>query len=201
MESFYVSHTLACTDAEAVAAALQGRNAFVTPAHKGSVVVLDEEAEAQEPEVVLALGCRLSSELDVPVLVALNHDDDILLLALCQRGWVVDQYNSAPELFEPDPDAEPIGPQGGNADRLAEAFGSPHAGEIERILRHPSGETGYLFAYERHFELVKALGISEYGVNTGYKYLAAGEYPAGLEAGQLIRVRAEGSQYNENDSL
>lgn len=201
MESFYVSHTLATTDVEAVVAALQGRNAFVTPAHKGCVVVLDQEAEGQEPEVVLALGCRLSNELAVPVLVAQNHDDDILLLALCQRGWVVDQYNSAPELFEPDPDAEPIGPQGGNAERLAEAFGSPQLEEIERILRHPSGEEGYLFAYERHFALVKALGASEYGVNTGYKYLAAGEHPAGLTAGQLIRIRADGGQYNENDSL
>ncbi|WP_375057319.1 hypothetical protein [Zobellella sp. DQSA1] len=201
MESFYVSHTLGCADAEAVAAAMGGRNAFVTPPHKGSVVVLDEAAESQDPEVVLALGCRLSSELGVPVLVALNHDDDILLLALCQRGWVVDQYNSAPELFEPDPDAEPIGPQGGNAERLAEAFGSPHTDAIERILRHPSGDTGYLFAYERHFELVKALGISEYGVNTGYKYLAAGEYPAGLELDQLIRIWAESGQCNENDSL
>ncbi|PSJ46526.1 hypothetical protein C7H85_07810 [Zobellella endophytica] len=190
MESFYVSYTLGCTDADAVAAVLEGRNAFVTSAHKGSVVVFDEEAEGQQPEVVLALGCLLSAELKAPVLVAQNHDDDILLCALCQQGWVVDQYNSAPELFEPDPDAEPIGPQGGNAGRLAEAFASPHADEIERILRRPSGDAGYLFAYERHFELVKALGISEFGVNTGYKYLAAGEIPAGLELGQLRRLRA-----------
>lgn len=201
MESFYVSHTLGCTDVEAVVAALRGRNAFVTPAHRGCVVVLDEEAEGQEPEVVLTLGCQLSAELDVPVLAALNHDDDILLLALCERGWVVDQYNSAPELFEPDPDAEPVGPQGGNAGRLAEAFASPQVDEVERILRRPSGDAGYLFAYERHFELVKALGISEYGVNTGYKYLAAGEFPAGLEADRLIRVRADEGQYNDNDSL
>lgn len=190
MGSFYVSHTVLCDDPQAVAAVLAGRNAFVTPAHKGSVVVLDEASERQEPEVILELGVRLSSALQAPVLAVLNHDDDILMYALCEQGWVVDQYNSSPELFEPDQDAEPIGPQGGNAQRLADAFGSSQAAEIETILRRPATDERYIFAYERHFDLVKALGISEFGVNTGFQYLKAGEIPAGLEAAQLIPVGA-----------
>ena len=77
MGNFYTNNTLRGPSQQAVAAALAGRSAIVTPAQDGCVVVFDEASDEQNQEVITELAARLSREFDCPVLAVLNHDDDI----------------------------------------------------------------------------------------------------------------------------
>lgn len=78
MGNFYVNYTVRSEDQATVVKALAGRNAFITPPSKGAIVVFDEAADSQDPDVIMAPGVHLSRELGSPVLAVLNHDDDIL---------------------------------------------------------------------------------------------------------------------------
>ncbi len=68
MGSFYTNYTLRRPSQQAVAAALAGRSAIVTPAEDGCVVVFDEQSDEQDRAVhgaclakaALASGERLS---------------------------------------------------------------------------------------------------------------------------------------------
>lgn len=188
MGNFYVNYTLRGPSQEAVAKSLAGRSAIVTPEQAGCVVVFDEESDTQNSEVISELGANLSSELNCPVLAVMNHDDDILWYQLYLNGELADEYNSSPGYF--DPDAEHPGPEGGEASKLCLTFGGGDAAEVERILRKSAlDEGGYVFAFERHADLVEALGISAFGVCSSFNYITEnGELPDGLDEDDLIRV-------------
>jgi hypothetical protein len=91
MGNFYTNYTLRGPSQQAVAAALAGRAAFVTPAHNGSVVVFDEKSESQDLGAIAEFAARLSREFDCPVLALLNHDDDILWYQLYLSGELTDR--------------------------------------------------------------------------------------------------------------
>lgn len=187
MGNFYTNYTLKGPSQRTVAAALAGRSAIVTPAQGGCVVVFDEQSDDQDSEVIAELASRLSQELRCPVLAVLNHDDDIFWYQLYLSGELTDQYDSSPGYF--DPEAEPSAPEGGDAQQLCNVFGVTSVVEVERILRRSSfGEDGYTFAFERHSDLARALGIPSYGVGAGFRYVSSGEFPEGLEEENLIRV-------------
>lgn len=186
MGNFYGNYTLCGPSPQAVAAALAGRSALVTPPDNGCVVVFDEEAE-RNPEVFVDLAVRLSRALDCPVLVVLNHDDDVFTYQLYLRGELADEYDSTLGYF--DPSAEPSDPEGGDARKLCEAFGANDVASVEGILRRSSfDEDGYVLAVERHADLVRALAISSFAVGAGYDYVSRGELPEGLDENVLIRV-------------
>lgn len=184
MGNFYVNYTLKGATPQAVATALQGRRAIVAPPAQETVVVFDEESDAQDTDAIATVAATLSERLSCPVLAVLNHDDDILWYELYRNGEKLDDYNSTPTYFSTDPEAEPAPPAGGNAPVLCEIFGGNPA-EVEAILRTDPFD-GYVFAVERHAALVKALGISDYGVGTSYASFDAGELPDGLSADELI---------------
>lgn len=123
------------------------------------------------------------------VLAVANHDDDILWYQLYERGQFVDDYDSTPGYFEA---SEPSPPAGGDAHKLCAAFGVPDAAaSVEPILRKSffAGDDGaYVFAFERHLDLVHALGIPEFAVGTSYDYLESGEVPDGLSPADVMRV-------------
>jgi hypothetical protein len=187
MGNFYTNYTLRGPSQQAVAASLAGRAAFVTPAQNGCVVVFDEGSEAQNLEAIADLAARLSRELGCPVLAVLNHDDDILWYQLYLSGELADEYDSSPGYF--DSSGEPADPAGGDARKLCNAFGAGNVGEVERVLRKSAlDEDRYVFAVERHADLARALGISLFGVGTGYHYVIEGELPEGLDEHDLVRV-------------
>src|SRR5207302_8897170 len=121
---------------QAVAAALAGRSAVVTPAQEGCVVVFDEASDEQDSAVITELASRLSRELRCPALAVLNHDDDILGYQLYLSGELADEYDSSPGYF--DPSAEPSAPAGGDAKRLCQAFGAGDQTAVETVLRKSS---------------------------------------------------------------
>jgi hypothetical protein len=58
---------------------------------------------------------------------------------------------------------------------------------VERILRaSATDEDGCAFAFQRHAELVRAIGTPEYAVGTGYMSFRYSEYPAGLSADVML---------------
>lgn len=187
MGNFYTNYTLAGPSQREVVEALAGRSAIVTPSQGGCVVVFDEQSDTQDKQVITSLAARLSQCLACPVLAVLNHDDDILWYQLYSSGELTDEYDSSPGYF--DPMAESAIPVGGDAFKLCSAFGASDISTVENVLRKPSyGDDGYTFAFERHADLVRALGITAYSVGAGYDYVADGELPEGLEADDLTIV-------------
>jgi hypothetical protein len=182
--NFYTNYTLRGPSQQAVSAALAGRSAIVTPVKDNSVVVFDEESDLQSAEVIAKLGSHLSIALGCPVLAVLNHDDDILFYQLYEGGSQTDEYCSAPGYFS-GADAPPTG---GNALKLCAAFGSSATEAVEPILHPPDGERA-TFAFEQHDALVRALGLSDYGVAAGFNYVSQGELPGDLTEADLIRIQ------------
>jgi len=185
MGNFYVNYTVRTDDQAAIIKALAGRNAFLTSANKGAIVVFDEAADSQDVDVVMALGVHLSRELGCPVLAVLNHDDDILWYGLFEKGRCIDEYDSSPGYFD-EGGSRP--PEGGNAAKLCAAFQSPNIARVEAILRKPYGDNGYTFAYERHADLVSALDLPDFPVAFGFRYVSLGGTPRGLSLNDLTRV-------------
>ncbi len=187
MGSFYTNYTLKGPSQQDVANALAGRNTVVTPVRKGCVVVFDEQSDDQDQEAISELASRLSSQFQCPVLAVLNHDDDILWYRLYESGDLSDEYDSSPGYF--DPEAEPSAPRGGDARRLAEAFGATELATVEAVLRKSSyDDDGYTFAFERHTDLVRALGLPDWAVGAAYASFEQDEYPEGLTPEIILRT-------------
>ena len=186
MGSFYVNYTVRSADQAAVVKSLKGRSAYLTPAKDGAVVVTDEAAETQEVDAVREVGELLSTSLKTQVLAVLNHDDDMLWYGLFDKGRLTDEYNSWPDYFEHGDSP----PTGGDARKLCAAFGrSSKEKEVETVLREASREEdGYVFAMERHADLVQALGLPAFAVGYGFNYLEEGELPEGLSEADLVKV-------------
>ena len=98
---------------------------------------------------------------------------------------MIDEYDSCPGYY--DFSAVKIeGPSGGDAAKLCNAFGVECREQIERVLR--GGIDDYVFAFERHDQLIDALGISKFGVGTGFASFEDGELPDGLALNEVTRV-------------
>jgi hypothetical protein len=185
MGGFYTNYTLRGPSQQAVAAALVGRKAIVTPESNGCVVAYDEASDDQDMDCIAELALRMSSSLRCPVLAVLDHDDDILWYQLYENGELTDEYDSTPGYF--DSSAEPSPPAGGKAERLCAAFGASDVGAVEAVLRKSSfDDDGYVFAHERHADLVRALGLPEFAVLKAYASFERGEYPDGLTAKDMM---------------
>jgi hypothetical protein len=186
MGNFYTNYTLKGPRQDDVAAALRGRKALVAPAQNGCVVAFDEQSDEQNQEIIVGLASELSRRFACPVLAVLNHDDDILWYQLYLRGEMTDEYNSAPSYFDQTA-TEKAPPAGGDAKKLCAAFQAGQIEEVERILRKSAfEEDGYVFAFERHADLVRALGISPFAVGTAYASFDRQEYPEGLSSEDLV---------------
>ncbi len=189
MGNFYTNYTLRGPGQQAVAAALAGRSAIVTPAKDGCVVVFDEASDEQNGEIIAELARRLSGELKCPLLAVLNHDDDILWYQLYLGGELVDEYDSSPNYFSaPGENISP--PAGGDAQKLCVVFAVDAVAKVEGILRKSAfADDGYTFEVERHADLAGALGIPSFGVGMGFRYISSGELPEGLAEDDLVRTK------------
>jgi hypothetical protein len=80
-------------------------------------------------------------------------------------------------------------PSGGNAQWLCSAFGATGVVAVEHILRKSAyDDDGYAFAFQRHADLSRSLGLPEFGVGVSHASLERGEYPNGLAAEVLMRT-------------
>jgi hypothetical protein len=187
MGNFYTNYTVRRASQQEVASALAGRAAMVTPESNGCVVVFDEQSDEQDPTKIAELASGLSRDLSCAVLAVLNHDDDVLRYQLYEKGELTDEYDSSPGYF--DPAGKPSSPAGGDPQRLCSAFGASDMIAVGRVLRKSAlDKDGYVFAIQRHFDLVRALGIPSFGVGTSYGGFEYDEYPEGLSPDDLVRT-------------
>jgi hypothetical protein len=191
MGNFYTNITLRSHQARILdILEREERSAYVTPTVNGCTVVCDQECDEQDTDVLQELAALLSRELACVTFAVLNHDDDILAYWLYENGHLSDQYDSTPNYFSDDEDEDAL-PSGGDAHRLCRAFGvMQNVAEVEDVLRTPSFSEGehYLFAVDRHADLVEALGVPLFSVGLGYAYVENDELPDGLERGALRKV-------------
>jgi hypothetical protein len=188
MGNFYTNYTLKGPGHQAVASALAGRQTIVTPNYNGCVTVFDEQSEHLDQAIISDLAERLSSQFDCPLLVVINHDDAILWLQLYVSGKLSDEYDSTPGYFE---GGEESVPTGGDAKRLCSVFASGDASAVESILRKSFfDEGGYVFASQRHADLVGALGLPEIGVCNSYRSFDDPDFafPGGLTRDDFVRT-------------
>jgi hypothetical protein len=118
-------------------------------------------------------------------LAVLNYDDDLLSYRLFDRGQCIDEYDSCSGEFDSvSVDTEP---RSGDSAKLCAAFGSSARLDVERILRRSNDD--YTFAIDRHRDLVRALGLTEFAVASSYGSVSSGELPGALSQGDLIGSR------------
>jgi hypothetical protein len=181
--SFYTSHALHGPTQKAVLDYLGARSALVSKTENGFTVVLDEACESQDPDEISALGRELSAQFECPVLAVLNHDTSLLYFELFENGKTTDQYNSSPSDFDEDAGDTPVG---GNAARIAAAFGVADGARIESVLRRED----YGTAEERHRDLAAVIGIPAYGVNIGFNYASEDDVDPVVQQGAYIGTRS-----------
>lgn len=171
MGTFYFNYTLKGPGSEQVARALKGHRTFVTPKQNDCVVVFIETPFRQEIDPQLAV--RLSGEFACPLLSVSVHDDDILFYELYRNGQLADEYNSAPDYFDPTRHP-PRGPTGGDAALLCRVFGHGATDKVERILR--SSSDTYIVELDRHRDLVVELNLSIYAVGMDFDYVMKDDF-------------------------
>lgn len=189
MGGFYSNITLKGPEQSAVAKALHGRAAIVTPKVGDCTVVYDSICDKQDTDAMGKLASQLSRDLHCPAWAVLIHDDSVFWYQLYLDGQLADEYNSCPSYFDFG-STEIASPSGGNPERLCAAFGASAQQAIESILRKPgaAGENGYVFETERHADLIQALSLPEFAVGVAYASFERGEYPEGLSAEQMMKA-------------
>jgi hypothetical protein len=181
MGNFYANVALRTSDIEAVVRTVTAldRHAYVAR-ERDVTYVFDEQCDEQDLEDLEGLAIALSKELDCVALGACNHDDDVLVILLAERGALTDRYDSNPGYF----DGAPSAPSGGDAEQLCSAFGVPNNfDEVEDLLRRRNDDVGPEVG--RHAALCRLLGLSERLGIQGYRYLSQGELVEELEPTML----------------
>ena len=198
MGNWYTNVTLKNVDSLEVVKVLRalGRKSIVTPAQNGWVTVYDEECENSDLDILESLALTLTTELHCVAVPCFNADDDVLWLAVYDRGRMTSRYASAAQMFE---DAADFPTAKDFTREACQVFNHPERTlEVERILRRGHGILGmlrilklpvpYLVEIERHLDLQVALELPPASAGLGYKYVSRGELAAGMDASQLLRT-------------
>lgn len=188
MGNFYTSVTVRGPRQEEVFAALHALTyqAFVSNTVADLTVICEQQSDTQDQAIWHDVAKQLSHRLNCPALAVMNHDDDILIYALYAGGRLLDDYNSSPDYWGEA--NTPALPSRCDPHALCEAFGMPgNQGEVERVLRAATDldagdsdvEPEFLFAYDRHAALIKALDWPAIPFLKGFDYLKQEVSPSG----------------------
>lgn len=211
MGNFYVNVTLKGPERSDITEYLEriGCKAYLAPAADRITTLCEEQCDNQDTVLISRFIRELSEDFGCPALAAVNHADDILAYVLYDKGERRHAYNSKPWYFDgkplggdfdlppdqipPEPedwDVDPELPAGGDAEALVELFGNAaDVAEVDRVLHAPETDQSdeFVFAFERHEALLKALGLPDHAVCFGTRYLAD-RIPAQLEAEGILRI-------------
>ena len=203
MGNRYANVTVAGPTRDNVVDALRkdGVRAFVSPCENGVTSVAEAKCDDLDPRYIDRFAAGLSKALQCTALWVLNDDDNLLRYALFADGALDHRFSSSPYeaagfLFRKSIAAEPadadalhraFGERGDRAE-LDRVFGKSDAGALVAAGDPDAIEKGYVFAFERHEDMLAALGLPSHGVCFGYRYAAAGDLPPGLRAEDLVRI-------------
>lgn len=147
------------------------RNAYVSPSVNDFVVVYDEYSESNLEELS-KLSLQISKDLCCVTFSIAIYDESWFAYELYENGNCIDEYiSSGKDAF----------PEGGNTLKLCTILGAKGTiNKVRPILREPTTEKVYLFASQRHQELVKKLGLSIWSTDIigGYQYIDEEEIDA-----------------------
>jgi len=147
------------------------RNAYVSPSVNKFVVLYDEDSEF-DIEELSNLSLQIFKDFSCLAFPIIIDDESIFSYQLYENGNLMDEYCSS---------GEDLLPEGGDAQKLCNILGSKKSINMVRpILREPSTEKVYLFASERHKNLVKELGLSLWSTEVigGYRDIEEEEIDA-----------------------
>ncbi|MEM7557285.1 MAG: hypothetical protein AAF378_25010 [Cyanobacteria bacterium P01_A01_bin.84] len=126
------------------------RNAYVSPKVNNFVVVYDEDSEF-DLEKLSNLSLQISGDFSCVAFSIVTYDESWFAYDLYENGNLRDEYCSS---------GEDLFPEGGDAQKLCTILGAKSSiNRIRPILREPTTETVYLFASQRHKNLVRELGL------------------------------------------
>ena len=173
-----------------------GRRGIVTPAQNGWVTAYDEECDKFDLDVLESLTLTLTTTLGCIGVPCFNVDDDVLWLAVYDRGKMTSRYASAKQMFE-DANEFPIVEE--FAADLCRVFERPERVQsVRRILGRGHGMLGllrflklslaYVVEIERHADLKHAVDLPPASVGLGYTYVGRGELAEGMDVAELLRT-------------
>ena len=167
MGNWYTNITLKNVDPLDVVEQLRalGRRGIVTPAQDGWVTVYDEECDKFDLDVLESLTLTLTNTLGCIGVSCFNADDDVLWLAVHDRGKRTSRYASATQMFE---DADEFPSIEEFAADLCRVFEHPEQVQsVRRMLGRGRGMLGllrflklplaYVVEIERHLDLKQYL--------------------------------------------
>lgn len=213
MGSFYVNATVeASADKAAEFLKTKQLNAFVMPTAAQQCVVYEAICDMQDTEHMHHLLLELSSQLDCVVLGVLNHDSDMLLLCLYKAGEYLGahtcgyDFDEMYEGCEVDEDGELIEPEPKSEEEIAIKAQQKHQSAVnmsqllatayqcadkqEAILAAMTAE--FVFANEVQETLADIIGLPDYSIGWGYKYISEsikeGHSEDGLDTSKVIKV-------------
>ncbi|MEM1355254.1 MAG: hypothetical protein AAGC44_03635 [Planctomycetota bacterium] len=172
MGNFYCNFTTKGPTQESVLSFLRSNDldAYVTPRYKRWCVIYEEQTNDLDGKLIDDLGCKLSQGLGCDVLAALVADDDILCLVLYRDGRQFVEYCSR-------------GPTSGIS-TICNALGR---GWVVPFL-WPLMQLPYVIVESwRHSWFCRLLGMPDWAVATGYRYIQQDEIPPDLDDGKSLR--------------
>lgn len=151
-----------------------GIDAVVSPPVNEVSLFSEKGAGFQESD---RLARAVSERFEAPAVVIYVLDDDVLNYRLYERGKLADDYDSCPDYHdfrgEHDP---PRPPSGGNARKLAQAFGSSAEAPLAAALRK---ELLFEDECDRHREIAGHLGWPSFVCPFDYDRAALHQYEHG----------------------
>jgi hypothetical protein len=170
MGAFFTNYQVRSDSAEkviGVAARSVKTRAYVSPPKDGWVTVYDETSDDQDQEELQRLAKVLSRDLSTAVFAFLDHDSDILMYFLYERGEVVDEYNSNPDYFDEADEVTRTRCRGSARAVLKHCVSGTPIEIVKRILHHSDD---YGFAEDILADLAPLLGMDEARLHLGFKY-------------------------------
>ncbi|WP_143506468.1 hypothetical protein [Psychrobacter sp. C 20.9] len=170
------------------------------PISEQQCVIYEAQCDTQDIAHVYEMLLMLTSELDCSALGVLNHDDDLLLTILCNKGKLIADYScgmSFEEMYAeyddelPDMDEEADEPQGQQKEEQARVMVDSLSEAFDEVNKEPLLEVlmqDFVFAIEAHEKLVEVVGLPECSIGLGYNHINEGQIEDQLDSKQLMQI-------------
>lgn len=143
-------------------------HAYVSPEKNGWVTVYDEASDRQDDSIITRLASELSRSLSADVFAFMVHDSDIAFYWLYQNGALTDEFNSAPDYFEPESEETKSRVRGNTEKLLPFCVAGALPLQIEAVIHPKEGHP--VFAEEILTQLSRLFGIDDARMSLGFEY-------------------------------
>ncbi|MEM9709411.1 MAG: hypothetical protein AAF871_11530 [Pseudomonadota bacterium] len=174
MGNFYANLSVATADKTLVQSSLSqvaSDHGFIGPSEGDWTTITSDAIDAQNQDDIDAYGKTLSDVLNAAVVSVMNHDDDVLSVALYRAHNRIAEYNSCPGYFAEMPSKAALQPAVRNVSEFVELASGVAEEDIVKLITEPSP-----IAFETHKALVQMFRLPRYSTGFGYRYVCMGEF-------------------------